>query len=70
MPARLEPRRASTASPGRHGHAGQFPRRGLQVGGSRTLASRILGVDRKTLYRKLGRRNAGPAEDKNEKSST
>ena len=33
------------------------------VGGSRTLASRILGVDRKTLYRKLGRRNAG-AEDK------
>jgi DNA-binding NtrC family response regulator len=33
------------------------------VGGSRTLASRLLGVDRKTLYRKLGRRNAG-AEDK------
>jgi len=33
------------------------------VGGSRTLASRILGLDRKTLYRKLGRRNAG-AEDK------
>ncbi|WP_434383808.1 sigma-54-dependent transcriptional regulator [Melittangium boletus] len=27
------------------------------VGGSRTLASRILGVDRKTLYRKLGRRH-------------
>ncbi|QRN98829.1 sigma-54-dependent Fis family transcriptional regulator [Archangium violaceum] len=40
------------------------------VGGSRTLASRILGVDRKTLYRKLGRRNAGAAEDKDEKSST
>jgi DNA-binding NtrC family response regulator len=36
------------------------------VGGSRTLASRILGVDRKTLYRKLGRRNAGPTEDKDE----
>ncbi|PTL81199.1 sigma-54 dependent transcriptional regulator [Vitiosangium sp. GDMCC 1.1324] len=35
------------------------------VGGSRTLASRILGVDRKTLYRKLGRRNAAAgAEDK------
>ncbi len=35
------------------------------VGGSRTLASRILGVDRKTLYRKLGRRNGGAAsEDK------
>jgi DNA-binding NtrC family response regulator len=35
------------------------------VGGSRTLASRILGVDRKTLYRKLGRRNSGAAsEDK------
>jgi two-component system response regulator AtoC len=37
------------------------------VGGSRTLASRILGVDRKTLYRKLGRRHAanpGGAEDK------
>jgi DNA-binding NtrC family response regulator len=37
------------------------------VGGSRTLASRILGVDRKTLYRKLGRRHAanpGAAEDK------
>jgi len=37
------------------------------VGGSRTLASRILGVDRKTLYRKLGRRNAG-AEDKDDKA--
>ena len=37
------------------------------VGGSRTLASRILGVDRKTLYRKLGRRNAG-AEDKEDKA--
>ncbi|HEX8825038.1 MAG TPA: helix-turn-helix domain-containing protein, partial [Archangium sp.] len=36
------------------------------VGGSRTLASRILGVDRKTLYRKLGRRNTG-AEDKDDK---
>jgi len=24
-----------------------------QVGGNRTLAARILGVDRKTLYRKL-----------------
>jgi transcriptional regulator with PAS, ATPase and Fis domain len=38
------------------------------VGGSRTLASRILGVDRKTLYRKLGRRNGGSttAEDKEE----
>ena len=38
------------------------------VGGSRTLASRILGVDRKTLYRKLGRRHpaaAGP-DDKDE----
>ncbi|HEX5748150.1 MAG TPA: sigma-54 dependent transcriptional regulator [Archangium sp.] len=37
------------------------------VGGSRTLASRILGVDRKTIYRKLGRRNAGP-EDKDDKA--
>jgi DNA-binding NtrC family response regulator len=35
------------------------------VGGSRTLAARILGVDRKTLYRKLGRRTGGTAsEDK------
>ncbi|HYO59844.1 proton-conducting transporter membrane subunit [Archangium sp.] len=32
----------------------------------RTLASRILGVDRKTLYRKLGRRYGG-AEEKEEK---
>jgi DNA-binding NtrC family response regulator len=32
------------------------------VGGSRTLAARMLGVDRKTLYRKLGRRH--PGEDK------
>ncbi|XXF77660.1 sigma-54 dependent transcriptional regulator [Myxococcaceae bacterium GXIMD 01537] len=31
------------------------------VGGSRTLASRILGVDRKTLYRKLERRGAEEA---------
>ena len=31
------------------------------VGGSRTLASRILGVDRKTLYRKLGRRHGAAA---------
>jgi DNA-binding NtrC family response regulator len=36
------------------------------VGGSRTLASRILGVDRKTIYRKLGRRHGG-VEDKDEK---
>ncbi|MET0406066.1 MAG: sigma-54 dependent transcriptional regulator [Cystobacter sp.] len=37
------------------------------VGGSRTLASRILGVDRKTLYRKLGRRHpavTAASEDK------
>ncbi len=33
------------------------------VGGSRTLAARTLGVDRKTLYRKLGRRHVG-SEDK------
>ncbi len=33
------------------------------VGGSRTLAARTLGVDRKTLYRKLGRRHVG-GEDK------
>ncbi|MCY1074271.1 sigma-54-dependent transcriptional regulator [Archangium lansingense] len=37
------------------------------VGGSRTLASRILGVDRKTIYRKLGRRYGG-AEDKDDKA--
>ncbi|ATB43429.1 sigma-54-dependent Fis family transcriptional regulator [Cystobacter fuscus] len=39
------------------------------VGGSRTLASRILGVDRKTLYRKLGRRHpaaSSGAEDKDD----
>jgi DNA-binding NtrC family response regulator len=40
------------------------------VGGSRTLASRILGVDRKTLYRKLGRRHPAAAstgaEDKDD----
>ncbi|SES79619.1 sigma-54-dependent transcriptional regulator [Stigmatella erecta] len=30
------------------------------VGGSRTLAARILGVDRKTLYRKLERREEPP----------
>ncbi|WNG20831.1 sigma-54-dependent transcriptional regulator [Cystobacter fuscus] len=37
------------------------------VGGSRTLASRILGVDRKTLYRKLGRRHpAAGTEDKDD----
>ena len=40
------------------------------VGGSRTLASRILGVDRKTLYRKLGRRHpvaaSLDAEDKDD----
>ncbi|WNG30372.1 sigma-54-dependent Fis family transcriptional regulator [Cystobacter fuscus] len=37
------------------------------VGGSRTLASRILGVDRKTLYRKLGRRHpATGTEDKDD----
>ncbi|QRK09654.1 sigma-54-dependent Fis family transcriptional regulator [Archangium violaceum] len=33
------------------------------VGGSRTLASRILGVDRKTLYRKLGRRYAASVSE-------
>jgi two-component system, NtrC family, response regulator AtoC len=37
------------------------------VGGSRTLASRILGVDRKTIYRKLGRRYGG-IEDKDDKA--
>jgi DNA-binding protein Fis len=31
------------------------------VGGNKTLAARILGFDRKTLYRKLDRRGRAPA---------
>jgi DNA-binding NtrC family response regulator len=40
------------------------------VGGSRTLASRILGVDRKTLYRKLGRRHPAVTAGTEDKDDT
>jgi DNA-binding NtrC family response regulator len=80
LPERIRDYRASTAS----AQAGdvselvsleEMERRYIQrvietVGGSRTLASRILGVDRKTLYRKLGRRHpvaaSLAAEDKDD----
>jgi transcriptional regulator of acetoin/glycerol metabolism len=40
------------------------------VGGSRSQASKILGVDRKTLYRKLERYGAPEANPPNGSSSS
>ena len=75
-PWRTCPRASATTAPERlsqHEEASlvsldELERRYIQrvleaAGGNSTLAARILGVDRKTLYRKLGRRNGG-AEDK------